>query len=113
MMLGHDERTNQGYEGDAYSGYGVLPLAALSLATLIRNETNFAAIPIGCELFSAELLLRKTGRAWRFVTAKCGASVYIISCILPKPLGFEGFLGVIPHAISMAHVKLCLNKCTL
>ena len=59
MMLGLDERTKQVYEGDSYTGYGVLPLPVLSLATVIREEADFAALPVGCDLLTADLLFRE------------------------------------------------------
>ena len=59
MMLGLDERTKQVYEGDSYTGYGVLPLPVLSLATIIREEADFGALPIGSDLFKADLLFRE------------------------------------------------------
>jgi hypothetical protein len=59
MMLGLDERTKQVYEGDSYAGYGVLPFPVLSSATVIREEADFGALPIGCDLFKADLLFRE------------------------------------------------------
>lgn len=59
MMLGLDERTKQVYEGDSYTGYGVLPLPVLSFATIIREEADFGPLPIGCDLFKADLLFRE------------------------------------------------------
>lgn len=59
MMLGLDERTKQVYEGDSYTGYGVLPCPVLSLATVIRSEADFGSLPVSCDLFSADLLFRE------------------------------------------------------
>lgn len=59
MMLGLDERTKQVYEGDSYSGYGVHPCPVLSLVTVIQHEEDFGALPISCDLFSANLLFRE------------------------------------------------------
>lgn len=59
MMLGLDERTTQVYEGESYTGCGVLPHPVLSLATLIQREDDFNNLPSSCDLFAANLLFRE------------------------------------------------------
>jgi hypothetical protein len=97
MMLGLDERTKQVYEGDSYTGYGVLPLPVLSLATVIREEANFDALPIGCDLFKADLLFRED--SFDAVTRIRRGRIY--KAYPDKPSDWR----VISHALLDGHVS--------
>ncbi len=59
MMIAIDGNTKLVYEGEGCFGYGLSPSPVLSLATFIVDENSFQRIPMGIDLFQADIVFRE------------------------------------------------------